>query len=45
MHTSINFRQSNKLISAKFLGLNQYGEANIKIGTEKQVISSGAIEL
>jgi len=45
METSINFHQSGKLISAKFLGLNQHGEATMKIGAEKKTITSGIIEL
>ena len=45
MHRTIHFHQSGEFINAKFLGLNQYGEANIEIGGEKKALSSGVIEL
>ena len=45
LDTAINFHQSGKRINAKFLGLNQYGQATLEIGTEKKTITSGIIEL
>ena len=45
MYKTVHSHQFKELVSGKFLGLNQDGQANIEIGTEKKVITSGVIEL
>ena len=45
MNTFIKFHNANKIINAKFLGLNDKGFANMELNQEHKIFNSGVIEL